>query len=108
MIQNVRTFIKIWTSLLCQYGVNQYIHGPVFIVLFSCDSTYINSAGREAYVQVGCVYKIPTEQQAVYTQTRCCMACTDNIIVLAHDQFSLRVHVIYYHLVFLFVFKLLN
>ena len=92
--------------MLCQYGVNQYIHGPVFIALFSCDSTYINSAGREAHVQVGCAYKIPTEQQAVYTQTRCCMAYTD--IVLAHDQLSLRVHIIYYHLIFLFVFKLLN
>ena len=34
MIQNVGTFIKIQTSLLCQYGVNQYIQSPVFIALF--------------------------------------------------------------------------
>ena len=39
----VGTFIKIQTSLLCQYRVNQYKHGPAFIALFSCDDTVANS-----------------------------------------------------------------
>ena len=36
MIQNVGMFIEIQTSLLCQYGVNRYICGPVLVALFFC------------------------------------------------------------------------
>ena len=45
MIQNVGTFIKIRTSLLCQYGVNRYICGPVLVALFSC-GLYISQGNQ--------------------------------------------------------------